>query len=187
MQTPFSQKKTLTNTVKITQAVKLACDELIQNWGSGAYDRATYLAWEEDFGLTSMSKPGHWWHVRREIDRRSDHETLEPQVVGSAFPDPSFVVGDKMNMSASTDLCPHVYIDRNAGSMFPKPAATFPRSDPTSSRQRRRTIMKRIVLAFAVLGSVVTFSATDANAFVCARGLFRAGCVGPNGAIGVRR
>lgn len=28
---------------------------------------------------------------------------------------------------------------------------------------------------------------TDANAVVCARGVYRAGCAGPRGAVGVRR
>jgi hypothetical protein len=33
----------------------------------------------------------------------------------------------------------------------------------------------------------MTFEASDANAVVCARGVYRAGCAGPNGAVVVRR
>jgi len=47
--------------------------------------------------------------------------------------------------------------------------------------------MKKIAIALLLLGTLTAVSTTDANAFVCARGVVRAGCVGPNGAVGVRR
>jgi hypothetical protein len=40
------------------------------------------------------------------------------------------------------------------------------------------------VLAFA---GTMTFEPTDANAVVCARGIYRAGCAGARGAVVVRR
>jgi hypothetical protein len=40
------------------------------------------------------------------------------------------------------------------------------------------------VLAFA---ATMTFEPTDANAVVCARGVYRAGCAGARGAVVVRR
>jgi hypothetical protein len=40
------------------------------------------------------------------------------------------------------------------------------------------------VLAFA---ATMTFETTDANAVVCARGVYRAGCAGAGGAVVVRR
>ncbi|MET4802173.1 hypothetical protein [Bradyrhizobium sp. LB11.1] len=40
------------------------------------------------------------------------------------------------------------------------------------------------LLAFA---ATMTFETTDANAVVCARGVYRAGCAGPNGAVVVRK
>ncbi|MBR0955176.1 hypothetical protein [Bradyrhizobium canariense] len=40
------------------------------------------------------------------------------------------------------------------------------------------------LLAFA---ATMTFEATDANAVVCARGVYRAGCAGPNAAVVVRK
>ncbi|MET3912158.1 hypothetical protein ABID59_006528 [Bradyrhizobium sp. S3.3.6] len=40
------------------------------------------------------------------------------------------------------------------------------------------------LLAFA---ATMTFEPSDANAVVCARGVYRAGCAGPNGAVVVRR
>jgi hypothetical protein len=43
--------------------------------------------------------------------------------------------------------------------------------------------MKRFILTAALLGGFFALGATEANAFVCARGVYRAGCVGPNGAV----
>lgn len=40
------------------------------------------------------------------------------------------------------------------------------------------------LLAFA---ATMTFKSSDANAVVCARGVYRAGCAGRNGAVVVRR
>jgi hypothetical protein len=40
------------------------------------------------------------------------------------------------------------------------------------------------ILAFA---ATMTFETTDANAVVCARGVYRAGCAGHRGAVVVRR
>ena len=43
-------------------------------------------------------------------------------------------------------------------------------------------------LAIALVGTLwLIGSAPDANAFVCARGVYRAGCVGPRGGVVVRR
>ena len=39
----------------------------------------------------------------------------------------------------------------------------------------------------AVADATVLFEATDANAVVCARGVYRAGCAGPNAAVVVRK
>jgi hypothetical protein len=47
--------------------------------------------------------------------------------------------------------------------------------------------MKRLILATALIGGFFVFSATEASAVVCARGVYRAGCVGPRGAVGVHR
>jgi len=45
-------------------------------------------------------------------------------------------------------------------------------------------ILAAAVAAFAV---AITIDTTDANAVVCAAGVVRAGCAGPNGAVAVRR
>jgi hypothetical protein len=43
-------------------------------------------------------------------------------------------------------------------------------------------------LAMAIVGMLWIISSTsDGNAAVCARGVYRAGCIGPYGAVGVRR
>lgn len=47
--------------------------------------------------------------------------------------------------------------------------------------------MKYILLCFGLLAGAVSFAPTEANAMVCARGVYRAGCIGPNGAVAVRR
>jgi hypothetical protein len=41
-------------------------------------------------------------------------------------------------------------------------------------------------LAIVSFAAMMTYRPADANAFVCARGIYRAGCVGPNGAVVVR-
>lgn len=46
--------------------------------------------------------------------------------------------------------------------------------------------MKYLLLAFGLIAAAWTFAPTKADAFVCARGVYRAGCAGPNGAV-VRR
>jgi hypothetical protein len=48
--------------------------------------------------------------------------------------------------------------------------------------------MKHIIISLLLLGGVIAFSATEASAVVCARGVYRAGCVGAGGgAVVVRR
>jgi len=44
-----------------------------------------------------------------------------------------------------------------------------------------------IAAAILAFGATMTFETRDANAVVCARGVVRAGCAGPNGAVVVRR
>jgi len=46
--------------------------------------------------------------------------------------------------------------------------------------------MKKVALALAFCAAFVAV-VPEANAVVCARGVYRAGCAGPNGAVGVRR
>jgi hypothetical protein len=48
--------------------------------------------------------------------------------------------------------------------------------------------MKHFMIAVLLVGGFVTLGAiTEANAMVCARGVYRAGCVGARGAVVVRR
>ncbi len=46
--------------------------------------------------------------------------------------------------------------------------------------------MKFIASGLLVLG-LLAVQVSEANAVVCARGVYRAGCAGPNGAVGVHR
>jgi hypothetical protein len=46
--------------------------------------------------------------------------------------------------------------------------------------------MKMITYTMLALGLMAALP-VEANAVVCARGVYRAGCVGPNGAVGVHR
>ncbi len=47
--------------------------------------------------------------------------------------------------------------------------------------------MRKVVLFVAALGAWVAVTATEASAAMCARGMHSAGCIGPRGAVGVRR
>ena len=47
--------------------------------------------------------------------------------------------------------------------------------------------MKKIALLGLVLAGSLSVFATEASAVVCAKGVYRAGCVGPNGAVVGRR
>jgi hypothetical protein len=47
--------------------------------------------------------------------------------------------------------------------------------------------MKHFLIVLSLLGGFTALTATEASAVVCARGVYRAGCVGPRGAVGVRR
>jgi hypothetical protein len=49
----------------------------------------------------------------------------------------------------------------------------------------KSTIM-RAIAAFIVMGTTIA-SVEEANAVVCARGVYRAGCAGPRGAVVARR
>ncbi|QEL25340.1 hypothetical protein FQV39_24170 [Bosea sp. F3-2] len=47
--------------------------------------------------------------------------------------------------------------------------------------------MKILILATGMLGLATIAIPAEANAVVCARGVVRAGCAGPNGAVVARR
>jgi hypothetical protein len=47
--------------------------------------------------------------------------------------------------------------------------------------------MKRVIISLLLLGGVVALTAAEANAAVCAAGVYRAGCVGVRGAAVVHR
>jgi hypothetical protein len=52
------------------------------------------------------------------------------------------------------------------------------------TNMRSILLIASAILAFA---ATITVETTDANAVVCARGVHRAGCAGPRGAVAVRR
>jgi hypothetical protein len=47
--------------------------------------------------------------------------------------------------------------------------------------------MKHLVVSLLLAGSSIALSSMEASAVVCARGVYRAGCVGPRGAVAVGR
>ena len=53
--------------------------------------------------------------------------------------------------------------------------------------QTKEMTMKRIILTAALLGGFFALSASEAGAVVCARGVYRAGCAGPHGAVVTHR
>jgi hypothetical protein len=46
--------------------------------------------------------------------------------------------------------------------------------------------MKRVIITMLLLGGLTALSTMEASAFVCARGVYRAGCVGGGGGAIVR-
>ena len=44
-----------------------------------------------------------------------------------------------------------------------------------------------VAASLLAFGATMAFTSTDANAEVCARGVYRAGCAGPNAAVVVRK
>jgi hypothetical protein len=69
-----------------------------------------------------------------------------------------------------------------------KNAGVETKSKPTKPVRERNMrsflLMASAILAFA---ATMTVESTDANAVVCARGVYRAGCAGARGAVVVRR
>lgn len=47
--------------------------------------------------------------------------------------------------------------------------------------------MKQLIIPLLLAGSFIALGTLDAKAVVCARGVYRAGCVGPHGVAVVRR
>jgi hypothetical protein len=47
--------------------------------------------------------------------------------------------------------------------------------------------MKHLIIALSLVGGIVVFTTAEAAAVVCARGVYRAGCVSTGGAAVVRR
>jgi hypothetical protein len=47
--------------------------------------------------------------------------------------------------------------------------------------------MKLFLIAATLLGGIFALGVTDASAAACARGVYRAGCAGPRGAVVARR
>jgi hypothetical protein len=47
--------------------------------------------------------------------------------------------------------------------------------------------MKHLIIPLLLAGGFIALSTVEASAVVCARGVYRAGCVGPRGAVAVRR
>jgi hypothetical protein len=47
--------------------------------------------------------------------------------------------------------------------------------------------MKQLIILLSLAGSVLALTTMEASALVCARGVYRAGCVGAHGAVVVGR
>jgi hypothetical protein len=57
---------------------------------------------------------------------------------------------------------------------------------PLGASHLKETSMINRYISLAAAGLVLAFAAADATAVICAAGVYRAGCVGPNGAAVVR-
>src|SRR5258708_19237342 len=51
-----------------------------------------------------------------------------------------------------------------------------------SLHNSRRTVMKHLIIPLLLIGGFVALTTAEANAVVCARGVYRAGCVSAGGA-----
>ena len=51
----------------------------------------------------------------------------------------------------------------------------------------RRAVIKHLIIPLLLIGGFVALTTAEANAVVCARGVYRAGCVGAGGAAVVAR
>lgn len=47
--------------------------------------------------------------------------------------------------------------------------------------------MKRLIVMVGLVGGLIIITTAEASAVTCARGVYRAGCVAPRGAVVVRR
>jgi hypothetical protein len=82
-----------------------------------------------------------------------------------------------------TALCIHNPMRRNTTM---KTVTTFPTRRTPNVLVRKSRTAKYVAVAIAgMLGAVLSVS--DASAFTCARGVYRAACVSPYGAIGIGR
>jgi len=52
--------------------------------------------------------------------------------------------------------------------------------------QLKEKVMRHVIISLLFVGSFVALSTMEANAVVCARGVYRAGCVAAGGAVAVR-
>jgi hypothetical protein len=64
---------------------------------------------------------------------------------------------------------------------------TLSEHQPTEVREINMRSFLLIAAAVIAFGATMTVESTDANAVVCARGVYRAGCAGARGAVVVRR
>jgi hypothetical protein len=53
--------------------------------------------------------------------------------------------------------------------------------EQTIQLQPGRTVMKHLMISLLLAGGLIALSTMDASALVCARGVYRAGCVGAGG------
>jgi len=52
-----------------------------------------------------------------------------------------------------------------------------------SDNNQRRKIMKHLIVSLFLAGSFIALNTMEASAVVCARGVYRAGCVAAGGAV----
>jgi hypothetical protein len=58
---------------------------------------------------------------------------------------------------------------------------------PSGEHFKMKTRAIQALVLLGLIGVSLVANVDKANAAVCARGVYRAGCVGPHGAVGVRR
>jgi hypothetical protein len=80
----------------------------------------------------------------------------------------------------------HECVTKTCHSLVPTPDLRQNRT-VSPCRNLKGRIMKYTLLVTGLLSGLITFLPTEASAVVCARGVYRAGCAGPRGAVVARR
>jgi hypothetical protein len=133
------------------------------------------------------------WRWRRAF-ARAGNASGEPNTAGRAEHSapramrPSFRPGRTRNIARTPAGRAAIDGERQPGRRRPRDLPTLPPPSSDNAAQGGPGAASGSVRVFGLLVlGLLAVQVSEANAVVCARGIYHAGCVGPNGAVGVRR